>query len=86
MQETHGVKPQALIDRPELDDDMASYVEAHSILSRTRQSSFAANPISLSEMESFCRLYKINDPPKLVQMVMLIDQVHLEKAREDSNG
>lgn len=54
--------PQALRNRPELDLVQASYFNAFQKISSSRNFSMSgALPIPISQIESYCNLYKIHD-------------------------
>jgi hypothetical protein len=77
-----GAPPPALEARPVLLPGLGRYVEAFDRLSSARGAGFGGpNPIPLSEIESYCRLFGWRDPEEigeLVELIQAMDEAYLE--------
>lgn len=74
--------PLALRNRPELDVSQVGYFNAYQLIASSRNFSMSgALPIPISEIESYCNLYKIHDVEiieVLHERISFLDGVYLE--------
>jgi len=73
LEET-GVNPPALENKPIFYDWMREYWLAYSLLSSRRSSGECPNPIPLSEIESYIRLYSCTDFELLIRAILAMDE------------
>ena len=87
-QAIEGVTPKALRDRPQLDFRQVQFFNAYQQLAGSRNVSMSgAMPIPVSEMQSYCSLFKIHNVEHietLVDRITFLDGVYLEHAAEQS--
>ena len=76
--EASGINPKALQNKPVLYDWMKEYLYAFRRLNRTRTYGMAPNPISLSEIHSYIKLYGVYDQEAFIDYILQMDPVYLE--------
>jgi hypothetical protein len=86
MQEDLGQPPQALKDRPVLDQRQYHYYTAYQTLSRSRNVSMAG-PLSIpmSEILSYCLMFQIDnltERERILRFVNRLDSTYLEFVAE----
>jgi hypothetical protein len=72
-----GRTPKSLLDRPHLDPNLGSEVEAFYFLSSGRR---GADPIPMTEMEAYARIYGMYDVPRFVALMRRVDVAVLDAA------
>lgn len=80
------MSPKALETKPILYDWMIEYLEGFQVLSRTRSIGMALNPIPLTEIESYLRLYGSIDPIRFIRYICKMDSVYLDVMAKRSSG
>jgi hypothetical protein len=85
------MNPRALETRPRVHQWMEEYITAFNVLNDTRTAGMAPNPISLSEILAYLKLYGASDTGEFVAYIMAMDSAflsaQLKKAeREKANG
>jgi hypothetical protein len=82
-----GKLPKQLEQEVELERRLIPYVDAFATLHSGRQSGMAANPILLSEIESYCRMYRVYDMDRFIRYIRVMDRSFIEysakKAEQD---
>ena len=69
--------PKELEDEPEIDERLLPYVEAYAVLNAGRTSGMTANPIPLTEIEAYCRLYEVADISRFVRLIRAMDGAYM---------
>lgn len=87
LAERRGIEPPALAGRPELFDDLHPVVDAFAVLSAGRTLSLGPagavpNPISLAEIETYCRVFGIADQVELCRLIRAMDAAYLQRVRD----
>lgn len=87
LAERTGIEPPALAGRPELFDDLHPVVDAFAVLSAGRTLSLGPagavpNPISLAEIETYCRVFGIADQVELCRLIRAMDAAYLQRVRD----
>jgi hypothetical protein len=76
-----------LLGQPDLHVTMHWVWEAYARLDKSRQFGFnGPQPISLSEIEAYCRLNDIEDRSDLIQYIQLMDSAYIDHAREKAKA
>lgn len=76
--ESSGINPKALQNMPVLHDWMKEYLHAFRRLNRTRTYGMSANPISLSEIYAYIKLYGVYDQEAFIDYILQMDPVYME--------
>lgn len=72
--------PDALAAMPEPFPDLAEYLEAFRVLCASRPNSgFGISAIPLSEIQSYCSLFGVEDRERFVYLVRAMDEAFIEK-------
>lgn len=74
--------PAALVERGELPDHLAWYVEAYYTLSPSRQVGFGPGGILLAEMLAYAAIFGVSDVQRFVRYMQSLDVLYLEHYRE----
>lgn len=84
------MNPPALESKPVIHQWMHEYVSAFNLLHKTRSYGMTANPISLSEILAYLKLYGSSDTEAFVQYVTEMDASYLavinEEKTKDGSG
>jgi hypothetical protein len=82
-----------LEEEPEIEERLLPYVDAFAVLSAGRTVGMAANPIPLTEIEAYCRLYQVEDTDRFIRLIRAMDGAYMdymdhkaEKAKANQNG
>jgi len=70
--------PEWITEAPEPPEHQSDVWEAFHILSDSRQSGMSVGPIPLTEIESFFRMFSINDPDLVHEWLTLIREMDNE--------
>ena len=71
-------KPTPLLEkRPFVYADLVPIWNAFQVLSGSRQSGMAPQPISILEMEAYCRMRGVRDTEQFIRLIQAMDQEFL---------
>lgn len=88
--EESGLTPKALENRPVMHEWMKEYTTGFSILSSTRQYGMGPNPIQLSEILAYLKLYGAEDMEAFIENILLMDasflSVKAQKAEREKRS
>lgn len=76
-----GITPKALLERPEIDDEMHGYLDQYGILDRARNMTMGLAPITLAEIKAYLDLagvHGVSERMKFVRIAQAIDGASLE--------
>lgn len=80
--------PEAVKFEPQLDVELLEYLDAFWLLNTSRQNAFSVGYIPLTEIESFCRMFPVQDVPMFVLIIRHMDRLYVdfqnEKLKSDS--
>lgn len=80
----NGLPSPALENRPKLSGHLFFYYESFNELASRRQYGMGANPIMVSEIESYIRIFPWHDPELFYKYVSRLDNAYLkERNRQD---
>lgn len=69
-----GKEPDKLKALPELDERHFFYIDAFSLLSRSRSVGFGVGGIPLGELLAYTKLYEVNDVDRFVKIISEMDK------------
>lgn len=72
-----GGDPPALRNRPDKDPWMQEYLTAFSILNQTRSYGMGPNPITLTELLAYIKVYEPLDQVQFIGYILLMDATYL---------
>lgn len=81
-----GKKIPALESKPKLWHHLAFYLDAFRLLSNARNVGFSIQRIPISEMESFIRLFKVEDPAKFIRLISKLDETWIKLNKESKDA
>jgi hypothetical protein len=86
-----GISPKALEAKPIIHEWMREYTNAFSILHGTRQMGMAPNPIMLSEILAYLKLYGTDDTEAFIDYILHMDAIFMtaseaKRKRAAGNG
>jgi len=84
--EALGLESKALDSRPTVYPWMTEYISGFDVLSTRRTNGMALNPISLHEIESYIRLFEIEDSIIFIHFIILMDSEFLNYHNERINS
>lgn len=75
--------PKALENRPDIHPWMHEYLDAFTILGNSRDFGFSANPIRLSEIVAYTKLFGCSDVSLFVTIIQHLDRIYFEHINKD---
>jgi hypothetical protein len=70
--------PPALLERPEVPEHCAWYIDAFYTLSPSRQIGWGPGGILLVEMLAYCQVFGVSDAERFVRTMQALDALYLE--------
>jgi hypothetical protein len=67
---------------PDVPEDLEDVIDAFYILTRSRQAGFDIGPIPLNQIETYCRMYRIDDVDRMVRLIGAMDGEYLLTVHE----
>lgn len=90
MAQKTGKLPRELENEPDIEARLLPYVEAFAVLNAGRSAGMTANPIPLTEMEAYIRLYQVADIVRFIRLIRAMDKAYMDhsadKAKVPKNG
>lgn len=72
--------------RPRLAPDLRPFYEAFWTLSAARQSGFGHQPLQLTELEAYIRLFDVQDRKRFVRLIQVLDKTWLTHQKEQADA